>query len=332
MTPRDAEISRFQTACGSGDWTSVSLAGDASARRYLRLTSPEGKTAIVMDWPPTEGGDTQCFAELAAYLLGLGVSAPRTLAQDHARGLLLIEDLGDGLFTEVIRNTPDAEVDLYRAATDMLVHLHQTPPPDLPTLDPATLAGMTDLAFTQYRRGILGDDAPALWAQFETAFKAMLSDALGPEMVFVHRDFHAQNLLWLPERKGIARVGVIDFQDARRGPAAYDLVSLLQDARRDVPEALEEQMIRHYIARTGVDDQAFRRAYAVLGVQRNMRILGIFARLSRAGKPQYITYVPRVWAHFERGLKLPALAPVADLLRTALPAPDATALARLREQ
>ena len=150
-------------------------------------------------------------------------------------------------------------------------------------------------------------------------------------MVFVHRDFHVQNLMYLPDRSGIAQVGVIDFQDARSGHRAYDLVSLLQDARRDVPPAIEMQMIERYLAKTGVDASGFRTAYAVIGLQRNLRILGVFARLSLDhGKPQYLDLIPRVWRHVTHGLGHPAVAPLADWLIKELPTPTPENLAKLR--
>ena len=148
-------------------------------------------------------------------------------------------------------------------------------------------------------------------------------------MVLVQRDYHAENLLWLPDRQGVARVGLLDFQAARAGHRAYDLVSLLQDARRDVPAGVEMRMLDRYIAKTGVDELGFRTAYTVLGVQRNLRILGVFARLSLDyGKPQYVNLIPRVWDHMNRGLEHPALAPVADIIRGAMPAPTPKFLKR----
>ncbi len=331
MTTREIEIARFLAAHGYSNWKAAPLAGDASSRRYQRLTSQTGDSAVLMDWPPVDGGDTRPFAELAEYLCALGVSAPAILAQDHAQGLLFIEDLGDALFTEVIASDPTMELPLYEAAVDLLVRLHEAKVPDLPPLAPRIMADMTALAFSEYRYTILGDSADHIRMQFEQRFEAVLRDHLDGDMVFVHRDFHAQNLLWLPERQGLAKVGVIDFQDAKAGHHAYDLVSLLQDARRDVPAGVEMQMIDHYIRQTGVDESRFRSAYAVIGVQRNMRILGIFARLSQQfGKHHYIDLVPRVWDHFERGLSHPALASVAEELLSALPAPTPEAMERLR--
>ncbi|KUP94797.1 aminoglycoside phosphotransferase family protein [Tritonibacter horizontis] len=332
MTSRAAEIAHFLDANGLRTWESQPLAGDASVRRYHRLTSSAGETRILMDWPPDTGGDIGPFVSLANYLLDIGVSAPGHIAQDPERGLLLIEDLGDAVFARVMETDPQLEQTLYAAATDLLIHLHRRRPPDLPVLTPEILSEMTSLVFSEYRNAISGDPADDHFSQFTSRFTDLLTDCLSGDMVFVHRDFHAENLLWLPMRQGVARVGVIDFQDAKVGHRAYDLVSLLQDARRDVPTTIEADVIAHYIAATGVDADRFHKAYAVIGVQRNLRILGVFARLSRDfGKSQYIDLIPRVWAHVERGLSHPALSPVAKDLLQILPAPTAVALERLRK-
>lgn len=330
MTARDRTIQDFLQAHGLSDWKRTPLAGDASMRRYERLLGPKGARAVLMDAPPDSNGSLSPYLDVTQILKGFAVSVPEVLHQDRGAGLLLLEDLGDDLFATVIDRTPEQELALYAAATDLLVYMHAFPCPELPLLQPKVLAGMTDLAFTEYRRGAVGDAADATRHRFEELFAEILHETLGGKMVFVHRDFHAQNLMWLPERVGPRRVGVIDFQDARGGHPAYDLVSLLQDARRDVPAEVEAQMIRRYLAATDLEEQAFCTAYAVLGVQRNMRILGIFARLARtAGKPQYLDLIPRVWAHFNRGLDHPALAPVADQLRATLPAPSPAVLHKL---
>lgn len=172
---------------------------------------------------------------------------------------------------------------------------------------------------------------PDLQSRFEDHFEDILRESVKGDPVLVQRDYHAENLLWLPGRNGVARVGLLDFQDARAGHCAYDLVSLLQDARRDVPAAIEMQMIDRYISAAGVDESGFRTAYNVLGVQRNLRILGVFSRLSQEyGKPHYVDLIPRVWSHFIRGLEHPALATVANLLRESLPPPTPDNLDKLR--
>jgi len=316
-------------------WSSgirADLAGDASNRRYDRISDPNtGKTVVLMDAPPDKGEDVAAFVNITNHLRDHGLSAPKILAEDTEHGFLLIEDLGDDLYARIIQRESTLEMPMYQAATDVLVALHAAPLPDLETMDPHMLAELVEIVFSSYRNGILGPQDTALADRFVDQFKDILRQTITGDPVLVQRDYHAENLLWLPERDGIARVGLLDYQAARAGHPAYDLVSLLQDARRDVPAAVELQMIERYIASTGVDSLDFRAAYTVLGVQRNLRILGVFARLSQDyGKPQYVDLVPRVWNHIIRGLDHPALAPVADIIRNNLPAPTPENLNKLR--
>ena len=311
----------FLDAAGWGAARQEALAGDASARRYTRLFRGD-KTAILMQDPE---GDVALFARLARHLSGAGLSAPRILAEDNASGLLLIEDLGDGLIAR-LANTPAIERDLYLLATDALIELHRHPAaPDLPIATPDHLARQIDLAFIHYTHAPKGlPDAIA-------AFRPLLEAHAQPPDVMVLRDYHAENILVLPDRSGTARAGLLDFQDALLGHRAYDLVSLLQDVRRDVSPAVEARNITHYIEQTGCDDHAFRTAYAALGAQRNLRILGVFGRLGHDyGKPQYVDMIPKVWDLLMADLEHPVLAPVADLLRDALPTPTPDALTGLR--
>jgi aminoglycoside/choline kinase family phosphotransferase len=330
MTGREAEIAAFLSGTPWQSWNRQQLAGDASMRRYERLYGPNGKSAVLMDAPVDCNGPLDAYLNVTNILQARAVSVPKVLHQDPDAGLLLLEDLGDALFATVITETPVQEGPLYEAATDLLVTLHQQSCPDLPHLTPPVLTEMTSLAFTEYHQAIFGNEAGDLRISFQQKFETILHEAIEGEMGFVHRDFHAQNLMWLPNRAGSARVGVIDFQDACCGHPTCDLVSLLQDARRDVPAEIEQQMITRYLLATGRDSARFRIAYSLIGVQRNMRILGIFARLARKmGKPQYLGLLPRVWGHFTRGLTHPALAPIADDLRAALPAPTADVLRKL---
>ena len=318
-------IDDFLKTAGWGDAALTPLAGDASARRYSRLHHGND-TAILMDDPE---GDTGLFARLARHLRGLGLSAPEILAE--APGLLLLEDLGDGLIARLATDA-ESEKRLYLCATDALVALHRHPPPsDLPVADPARLAAMTDLAFSVYAANAGTPIAPEIMHECAAAFeRALLAHA--PETdVMILRDYHAENILWLPDREGAARAGLLDFQDALQGHRAYDLVSLVEDARRDASPETAEAAIRHYLAATGLPEAPFRAALAVLGAQRNLRILGVFARLAAArGKPGYIDLVPRVWRHLQTDLQHPALSEVAGLLRGALPAPTPDVLQRLK--
>jgi len=326
---RAALQDRFVRANGWGDATAQTVAGDASNRRYVRLTRADAQTAIVMDAPPDKGEDVTPFVKIATYLTSQRLSAPHIYAQDIENGFLLIEDLGDDLFARLMADDAAIEPQLYAAATDVLLALHQAPPCDVPMCDADWLTGMMDTVFDWYAPTIPAKTRAA----FETAFHAMAQTLDHTPKVVILRDFHAENLLWLPTRQGVARVGLLDFQDALLGHPAYDLVSVLQDARRDVATDIETAMINRYLDGTTSDDGTFRTAYALIGLQRNLRILGIFARLGlRDGKPQYIDLIPRVWAYVERNLSHPSLAPLDQILHTALPKPTPTFLENLRSQ
>lgn len=326
----DALISQTEWA----DAKRAPLAGDASNRRYERLTDPaSGRTAVLMDAPPGPRNGVEQFVRIADYLRSVGLNAPQIYAQDLQAGFLLLEDLGDDLFARVLTRHPDQERELYTAATDVLIHLHDAPTLSLPSYGPTMMTELAALAFTKYARAVLGDYDTDAQARFEDRFEDILHRETAGIKVVVQRDYHAENLLWMPDHDGVQRVGLLDFQDAMLGHPAYDLVSLLQDIRREVSAGTEMRMLQHYIDTTGVNDHDFRTAYAALGAQRNLRILGGFTRLATEyGKPHYVDMIPATWAHLMRDLEHPALVGVADLLRDALPAPTPDALQRLRPQ
>lgn len=327
MTDRDTQIGVFLDAAGMGTASATPLAGDASSRRYLRLTDPKTTDSMVLMDDPTLG--TEQFSKIAEHLLEKGLSAPKIMAADHGQGLLVLEDLGDATFTRLIAQNPALEEPLYTASTDFLIAVQSTPAPaGLEILDSVRLADMVSIAFERYAQPITGTDQ---CDQISNRLADLFQSNLPPETVFLHRDFHADNLIWLPDRSGPARVGVLDFQDAVAGPGLYDLVSLLQDARRDVSPGIEMKMIAHYRDALGLSDHDVRRSYALLGLQRNLRILGVFARLAQdRGKPHYLTLMPRVFDHVLRNLEHPVLAPVADMITAALPNPTSDVLAILK--
>ena len=314
---REGQRRAFAVRAGWGNAAHQPLAGDASARRYERLTRGDA-TAVLMDDPPP-GHSVGPFVRIARLLRGMGHSAPEVLGADEAQGFALLEDLGDDSLSALLAG-PDAsslERSLYEAATDVLIDLHRRPvPPDLPHYDPAWL--LSDAAL--FLETAIGDVAePAVVAEFEPAWRWPLEEATRGPQVLCLRDFHAGNLMWLPARgdggrvtSGIGRVGLLDFQDARLGPPAYDLVSLLQDARRDLGEGLEQAMVARYLdASPNLDEGAFRAAYTILGAQRAVRIIGVFHRLAkRDNKPSYLAHLPRVWGHLDANLDHPSLARV----------------------
>lgn len=323
---RTEQMNAFVATTNWAGSAQVLVAGDASNRKYLRLTNPDGSTAILMDAPPEKGEDVRPFLRIASYLLENGLSAPQIYAQDIETGFLIIEDLGDALFADLMAEDAANERPLYRAATQALVHLSNAPTIDLPLCDPAWLEKMNALIFDWYAPGTDPESVQA----FHTAFRPLAELLERSEKVVILRDYHAQNLLWLPDRDGVAAVGQLDFQDALLGHPAYDLVSILQDARRDVVPAIEAEMIEEYLTATGLPREDFLAAYAILGAQRNLCILGIFSRLCRRdGKPHYVDLIPRVWGYVRRNLEHPALAPLAAALD--LPEPTPAFLKSLKE-
>jgi len=324
---RHAQIDTFLLAAGWSDATRTPLAGDASARKYERLLR-DRDSAVLMDAPPHSGETIAAFVKVASHLRDLGFSAPKILYADQAQGLLLLEDLGDDLLARITQANPDEEPTLYNAAIDVLVELHRyPPPPDLVHKDAKEMAEMTALVFDFYAPSASANGAQQILEQLEAALHAIRPFA----PVLALRDFHAENLLWLPDRSGTKRVGLLDFQDAFACHPAYDLISLTRDARRDVSTALAEQLAQRYIRKTGQDENAFLAAAAILAVQRNLRILGIFARLAlRDGKPEYLNFIPRVWNYLTVDLAHPALDDLRKSIQSTLPEPTEKFLQELR--
>ena len=338
----DKRVDAFLTQTGWSGAQLSPLSGDASSRRYMRVIL-SGRRAILMIAPPEAeaaacpagadkaarealgynavarlaGPNLAAFVAVADGLREAGLSAPEVYAVDFDQGFALIEDLGDGLFARIIGAV--REKTLYAAAVDALLFAHKNqvrpaanPRYNLFEYDEAALLVETGLLLEWYWP--LKSGAPAagdVRAEYDDLFSELIS-RISPPDVFVLRDYHAENLLWLPERSGPARVGLIDFQDGLLGSRAYDLLSMLEDARRDVDPSLAESMIDYYCAGAretgGFDERQFKTDYAVLAAQRNAKILGIFARLAnRDGKTRYLDLLPRVEAHFRRDLARPGM-------------------------
>jgi aminoglycoside/choline kinase family phosphotransferase len=302
----------FLAQHGWGDADILPLAGDASFRRYFRVVAP-GRSAVLMDAPPPNE-DPRPFLAVAEHLRDQGFSAPEPLARDLENGLVLLEDFGDARMREVVDAAPEAEQRIYREAVDLLVALHSRPAAALKPYDMAEYQREAGLFTEWYCPAIeLAVDV----AGYRNAWEKALAPLAGTAPVTVLRDYHAENIMLLEGREGICNLGLLDFQDALAGHPAYDLVSLLQDARRDVSPELEAAMLARYRGSAPLDDAA----YALLGAQRNAKILGIFTRLwKRDGKPRYLSFQPRVWAYLERDLAHPALGPVAAWFEANVPA------------
>jgi N-acetylmuramate 1-kinase len=300
----------FLASCGWEGAEILPLAGDASFRRYFRVVDGD-RSAVLMDAPPQQE-DVRPFVAVAEWLADKGLTAPEILARDIDRGLLLLGDLGDWRLREYLDSDPSRERELYELATDVLVHLHRHGP--MPGLSPHGLEQWLEelKLFTQWYCPAVGlsVDIDAYRTAWTKVLEPVSNDGLGP--VTVLRDYHAENVMLVKGREGVARFGLLDFQDALAGHPAYDLASVLEDARRDVPRDLERTMLERYTSATG-QSETFERAYWALAAQRNTRILGVFTRLwKRDGKPHYTQFQPRMWGLLERDLAHPGLEPVRD--------------------
>lgn len=335
-TSRDELLTHFVEHSGWGHCAREFLAGDASNRKYERLIDIDGgHSAILMDAPPEKGEDVRPFVHVATHLVHQGFSAPKILHEDAENGFLLIEDLGDALFARVCEGNPNAELELYEAAIDVLVQSHTDAAPDwLHPYDAATYLREAMLFVDWYLPNATGQAVDPLVVD---AFGAAVADACTglntASPVLVQRDYHAENLLWLPERDGLQRVGLLDFQDALAGHRAYDLVSLLEDARRDTSDDLRTALFDRYVTQSDLDAATFQRNYQTLGAQRNLKILGIFARLCvRDGKWSYVDLMPRVWDHLMRDLEHPVLASLKAWVTEHAPAPSLTVRDQIKAQ
>jgi len=305
-----AEVHEFLARCGWAGARVEPLAGDASFRRYFRVVDGP-RTAVLMDAPPARE-DVRPFVAVAEWLHSVGLSAPEILARDLDKGLLLLGDFGNARLRETLDDDPGRERELYELATDVLVQLHRHPP--MAGLKPHGLDQWLDelKLFTDWYCPAVGADVDvdAYIAAWTDVLAPIADDGLGP--VTVLRDYHAENIMLVEGRDGVAHFGLLDFQDALAGHPAYDLASVLEDARRDVPPAIEREMLDRYVAATG-HGEAFERAYWALAAQRNTRILGVFTRLwKRDDKPGYRRFQPRMWGLLERDLAQPHLAPVRE--------------------
>lgn len=340
MSLREPEILGF---LNQNTWSGAArnpVPGDASARRYERLWH-NGKRAVLMDSPfcpksvsdyaktgRLAGNNTAAFVCIAHALSMRGFGAPKILAADIERGLVLLEDLGDDLVAKVLARAPEREEEVYTRAVEVAAAIYRSSfEPKLNAFgarwslgpyDFEAFMAEADLFLDWYIDGPLSETARTQWRE-------IWCEVLKPVFAFpaglALRDYHAENIFWHENKTGLAQIGLIDFQDAVFTHPAYDLVSLLEDARRDVSEDIVPQLIAHFCACAKIENDAdFRAAYSVLGAQRNAKILGIFVRLSkRDNKHQYLEYLPRVRAHFSRDLKHPALKALESWVRQYAP-------------
>lgn len=305
---------QFLKAHGWSDAELIPFAADASFRRYFRLVGGE-HTALLMDAPPTKER-TEPFTNIAKHLLQLGLSTPQILATDHEHGWLLIEDFGDNTFTRLLAAGHD-EMRLYELACDALLALQQHPAVNALPLQPYDTKALVAEAALFVEWFVPATSVASKHLSRETFLQAWTEvlaglPALKPTLVL--RDYHVDNLMLLADRTDIAACGLLDFQDALRGSPAYDLASLLEDARRDVsPDVVTAVQARYLAAQVSVDAGEWERAYTILAAQRHMKVAGIFVRLwQRDGKPHYLRHIPRVLRYVQSHLHKPELAAVAQ--------------------
>ena len=326
MPDRATDAAAFLDRAGWTDATRAPLSGDASDRRYERIVKGRD-SAVLMDVGPS-GGDTLApFIRISDHLNHVGLSAPQIISADAPNGFLLLEDFGDDLFARLIAADPGRERPLYEAAIEALCRLHAAPlPGGLPAFSTAELTEFAMLPYDWYLPEPHTDGKA-----YSVELARLLTLFEGTPPVLALRDFHSENMIWLPDRQGVRRVGLLDFQDAFLCHPAYDLVSLLRDARRNITPSLAPLLIHRYIDRSGCDANELALAIAVYGAQRNLRILGVFARLSRLyGKPHYVDLIPRVWQHLMTDLSHPALQDLRRIVLSDFPEPAADNLTALK--
>jgi len=325
-TTREAIIQNFLRRAGWDTAKRGRLAGDASFRKYDRLQGPKGP-AVLMDAPPPHE-DVRPFVRIARHLHGLGFSVPDILAEDHGAGLLLLEDLGDDTYTRLLARGHDERA-LYALAIDALIALHRVPqnlviPEGVKIYDTPRLLEEVNRINVWYRPLVsapkVSDQAQS---EFDEIWRGILPKAWAVPSSLVLFDYHVDNLLGLFDRPGMKACGILDFQDAVSGPITYDLMSLLEDARRDIDTGLVADMKARYLAAfPALDQKAFATSWAVMAAQRHIRVIGTFARLKiRDHKSHYLVHMPRLWRYMDQCLKDPALADLKTWLDTHVP-PD----------
>ena len=317
--PRSERITAFVAHHGWSAATQVPIAQDASKRNYHRLIDGQSH-AILMDTPPEAAESTRSFEQIATYLRGIGLGAPQVYACDHDLGVMIIQDLGTLRFADEFRTAPKLQPERYGAAIDALAHLTRSQPcADLPRMGADRYMTLLDRLFDFYCCDPLSDSQ-------KTEFLGHLSHHAQPvfdtNFCTTLRDCHAENLIWTPDSTGLARVGMIDFQDAVLSHPCYDVVSLLYDVRRDIDPALRDQMLDRFRHHLGHDADQFSHGCAMLSLLRNLRILGGFARLAaQDGKHHYLDWAPRTWDFVMQALAHPQLAGLQDVIISTIPAP-----------
>lgn len=309
------------------------IQGDASRRRYERLTCCMNGTSILMDAPPEDGEDVKPFVKVCKYFQKIGLSVPKIYDSDISNGFLILEDFGENLFSKMLINKPTYELEFYINATDNLIRLyHSTPLKGLDVYNNTDMVNKSLLALEWYLEyGLAESLNVTLKTKFYNLLNVSLIKVMNTPLIMVHRDFHAENLIWLNHRKGHQRVGILDFQDTMLGHPAYDLASLLNDIRREVSPEIKRKCLEHYLLNTKLNVEDFEHGFSVCSAQRNLRILGVFTRLSvRDHKKDYLTFIPGIWRKLIEDLRHPSLEDLSSLIRDFFPEPNNDVIQRIK--
>ena len=324
---RPEKIERFLRHHGWDDAKTEKITSDASNRKYTRLFKKQN-TSILMDSDPTTNESIENFIYFTKQLRKQKFSAPKIYGQDICNGLLLLEDLGSDSFANILKSKPHLENHIYQEAINQLIEIRKNKIPHLTRKYDLKILLQEAVLFSEWYLS-------PLRASYESShllkiLRVTLQETLKQDTTLVLRDYHAENLMWLPNRRNNRRVGLLDYQDALAGNPAYDIASLLKDARREVPKKLQEELIKYFLKKTNLDHAVFSRDYSILSAQRNLKIIGIFSRLSiRDNKSGYLDLIPRVWKNLQDDLKHPSLNELSEFIKSNSPQPTLENLGKL---
>ena len=324
---RSEKIERFLRHHGWDDAKTEKITSDASNREYTRLSKKQN-TSILMDSDPTTNESIENFIYFTNQLRKQKFSAPKIYGQDICNGLLLLEDLGSDSFANILKSKPHLENHIYQEAINQLIEIRKNKIPHLTRKYDLKILLQEAVLFSEWYLS-------PLRASYESShllkiLRVTLQETLKQDTTLVLRDYHAENLMWLPDRRNNRRVGLLDYQDALAGNPAYDIASLLKDARREVPKKLQEELIKYFLKKTNLDNAVFSRDYSILSAQRNLKIIGIFSRLSiRDNKSGYLDLIPRVWKNLQDDLKHPSLNALSEFIKINSPQPTLENLRKL---
>ena len=324
---RPEKIERFLRHHGWDDAKTEKINSDASNRKYTRLFKKQN-TSILMDSDPTTNESIENFIYFTNQLRKQKFSAPKIYGQDICNGLLLLEDLGSDSFANILKSKPHLENHIYQEAINQLIEIRKNKIPHLTRKYDLKILLQEAVLFSEWYLS-------PLRASYESShllkiLRVSLQETLKQDTTLVLRDYHAENLMWLPDRRNNRRVGLLDYQDALAGNPAYDIASLLKDARREVPKKLQEELIKYFLKKTNLDHAVFSRDYSILSAQRNLKIIGIFSRLSiRDNKSGYLDLIPRVWKNLQDDLKHPSLNELSEFIKSNSPQPTPENLGKL---